>query len=181
MFGRKLILFACVVTSVLTSSVLAGCVASNEEVSMTRVRSYSSAEEMGKDSNLVAVVEIKGARVERDVDEVTDFTLLEAQVVKIKGNSSGGTVIIRQLGSDRQTPPVPLMKRGEKYLVFLTLSGLPGELGKQYYITGANAGLYRQESAQVSKDASKFERVVTATADRLPSSVGLEVLDLPVK
>jgi hypothetical protein len=76
----------------------------------------------------------------------------------------GATIEIRQYGSaTTQTTAGPLLVPGEKYLLFINLSGLDGSAASQFYVTGSDAGIYRETGVP-----SEFERVSKEAGDVLP-------------
>lgn len=144
---------------------------------MSRVRLYSSVAELAADSRLVIEGTVTGQSVAADVDAMTDFTLSEVKVVRsMRGADrvvAGDSVVVRQLGSDKQHPPVPILVSGHVYLLYLTPSGLEGSLSSQYYVTGANAGIYvEQPTGQAKNGAAKtFAQVQRQPGETLPSDL----------
>lgn len=136
---------------------------------MTRVRGYKSVKELKDDSDVVAIVTVGASRVARDVDDVTDFTLSECRVSRhIKGKASrDASLIVRQLGSSGQATPVPLLRENHQYLLFLTRSGLAAPLDEQFYVTGADAGIFSSSG----ESGAQFERVARNEVDTLPNLV----------
>jgi len=109
----------------------------------SRVRSYQSISDLAEDSELIAVGTVTNRWTAADIDD-TKFTLSRFEITEVlKGDSTvGETVTIRQYGDPGRWEPVLLLQQGKDYLVYLTASGLDGELASQFYITGGNAGLY---------------------------------------
>lgn len=134
---------------------------------LSRVRLYSNVAELAADSKLVIEGTATGHSVADDIDSTTDFTLSEVKIVKLLRGANnikvGNLIVVRQMGSGKQTPPVPILIPGQVYLLYLTPSGLHGPLSSHYYITGANAGIYRKPStgpaAAVSGTATQFSQV----------------------
>lgn len=121
----------------------------------SRVRFYDSLKAITKDSTLVVVGTAGPQTVADDLNTGVDFTRTEfgvSKVLKHKGElPQNNSIIVRQDGSNipaqenaaSQSPSTPLLESGKTYMLFLTVAtGLPGELASQYYVTGANAGLY---------------------------------------
>lgn len=80
----------------------------------------------------------------RDIDDITDFTLLDVKVSQtLKGTVNSGSIIVRQTGSAEQGSAETLLQTGDVVMLFLTPTDLPGEQSSQYYVTGATAGVYR--------------------------------------
>lgn len=146
---------------------------------MSRVRLYSNVAELAADSKLVVEGTATGQSVADDVDPTTDFTLSEVTIVKVLRGANnikvGNSIVVRQMGSGKQTPPVPILVPGQVYLLYLTPSGLDGPLSSQYYITGANAGIYVQPSTglapAVAGTATQFSQVQRQTGENLPASL----------
>mgnify|MGYP000882853691 FL=1 len=121
---------------------LTGCVSVTTGGETSRVRLYGSVSEMVEDSALVVTGRVVETRTVQDIDEHTDFTLSTVEVSESNKAKAGDLITVRQFGSDEQAPLVPLLVTGQDYLLFLTSSGLKGELGSHYYVTGSNAGIY---------------------------------------
>lgn len=146
---------------------------------MSRVRLYSNVAELAADSKLVVEGTATGQFVADDVDPTTDFTLSKMKIVKVLRGADtinvGNSIVVRQMGSDKQTPPVPILVPGQVYLLYLTPSGLDGALSSQYYITGANAGIYVQPSTGLAPAAAgtetQFAQVQRENGENLPASL----------
>jgi hypothetical protein len=108
---------------------------------------------------------VSAQRVVRDVDDSTDFTLSTVIVDRALQGKPASTVVVRQVGSKAQQAPAALMRTGSTYLLYLTDSGLKGDLASQYYVTGGDAGLYGDPSAAGAGPGSR-----AATAETPPSS-----------
>ena len=167
---------------------LAGCGAtsSSGESDISRVRLYPSAKALAADSSLVIVGFVSAQRVADDITPDFDFTISTIdvrEVVKKKGKTkvqAGSTVEVRQDGSGDQPPSAILLKPGTPYLLFLTDSGLDGELATQFYVTGANAGLYSAESSNArvkNWDDVDFKQVDKESKEELPAVISPD--DLP--
>lgn len=156
------------------------------DASQSRVRIYESMVELEDDSPLIITGEISRTSVIRDIDDITDFTLLDVKVSQtLKGTVNSGSIIVRQTGSAEQGSAEPLLQTGDVVMLFLTPTDLPGEQSSQYYVTGATAGVYRvtddtQQSWNVlrsqhgnASDAWQpvFERVNVDSGDELPSEL----------
>ena len=147
------------------------------DASQSRVRIYES---------MIITGEISRTSVIRDIDDITDFTLLDVKVSQtLKGTVNSGSIIVRQTGSAEQGSAETLLQTGDVVMLFLTPTDLPGEQSSQYYVTGATAGVYRvtddtQQSWNVlrsqhgnASDAWQpvFERVNVDSGDELPSEL----------
>ena len=156
------------------------------DASQSRVRIYESMVELEDDSPLIITGEISRTSVIRDIDDITDFTLLDVKVSQtLKGTVNSGSIIVRQTGSAEQGGAETLLQTGDVVMLFLTPTDLPGEQSSQYYVTGATAGVYRvtddtQQSWNVlrsqhgnASDAWQpvFERVNVDSGDELPSEL----------
>lgn len=156
------------------------------DASQSRVRIYESMVELEDDSPLIITGEISRTSVIRDIDDITDFTLLDVKVSQtLKGTVNSGSIIVRQTGSAEQGSAEALLQTGDVVMLFLTPTDLPGEQSSQYYVTGATAGVYRvtddtQQSWNVlrsqhgnASDAWQpvFERVNVDSGDELPSEL----------
>ena len=156
------------------------------DASQSRVRIYESMVELEDDSPLIITGEISRTSVIRDIDDITDFTLLDVKVSQtLKGTVNSGSIIVRQTGSAEQGSAATLLQTGDVVMLFLTPTDLPGEQSSQYYVTGATAGVYRvtddtQQSWNVlrsqhgnASDAWQpvFERVNVDSGDELPSEL----------
>jgi len=60
----------------------------------------------------------------------------------------------------------PRLVRGGQYALFLTPTMLSGEAASQYYVTGAEAGIY-------VRDGDVFRRVATDSGDTLPDTLDI--------
>lgn len=173
-----------VVAAMLLSAALSGCsmntAGEDGEAHSSRVKLYPSIESLAGDSAAVVVGTVREQRVAADIDKTTDFTLSTIEVSNVqKANEPvvpGEKLIVRQLGSQKQTAPGALMEVGTTYLLYLTPSGLDGELGTQFYITGANAGLYQAAEAQRRTNyapSDVFKQVEKQDGESLPEQVTL--------
>lgn len=139
---------------------LASCSGTSAEGHLSREKIYPDVSAMAKDSDLIVIGTVVANRVAADVDGVTDFTLATVRVDEVIGSrktAPGLSVVVRQTGSARQAAVVPLLVEGKSYLLYLTLSGLPGELSTQFYVTGANAGVYIGDGGDVYQQVQKQE------------------------
>ncbi|GAA1326317.1 hypothetical protein ACFSWE_16585 [Leucobacter albus] len=136
----------------LSTALVSGCTQQRANSSFDREQIYASAIEMREDSDLVAIGTVNQIREAQDIEgSDTIITISEVDMKEVvkwddKVDSRIGDVIeVRQFGSKDSgsaAPPVTLLEAGKTYLLFLTSSGLGGELAAQYYVTGASAGLY---------------------------------------
>ncbi|MGW9113562.1 hypothetical protein [Microbacterium sp. NPDC055683] len=141
---------------------------------------YESVQALADDSVVVAVVHVISQESANDIEEdkTAEFTLSTVvidKVVKSDGPTVGSEIIVRQDGGTQQASPTELVKVGDTYLLYLTASGLEGDLASQYYVTGANAGIYAASQDTAGRGTSQvFEQVVAETGEDLPAQITLE-------
>jgi len=148
--------------------------------SLSRVKYYNSTKAMADDSAVIVIGTPQSETVAADIDGILDFTLTSFVVDKVvKGHQTvkvHDVIIVRQIGArpgsetNAETPQValvPLLDIGTRYLLYLTPSGLPGDLASQYYVTGADAGIY---VASTAHGLGGFNRA-NHDADILPDSL----------
>lgn len=146
---------------------------------MSRVQLFGSLDELSDASALVVIGSVVDQTVARDIDELTVFTISTVQIddlVKSDGMRQVGEAIqVRQLGGEDQAAPTPVLSSEGEYLLYLTPSGLAAPLDTQFYVTGANAGMYvsSRDSARGSVDSTEFVQVDAEPGEQLPSSVDL--------
>lgn len=96
------------------------------DASQSRVRIYESMVELEDDSPLIITGEISRTSVIRDIDDITDFTLLDVKVSQtLKGTVNSGSIIVRQTGSAEQGSAETLLQTGDVVMLFLTPTDLP--------------------------------------------------------
>lgn len=90
------------------------------DASQSRVRIYESMVELEDDSPLIITGEISRTSVIRDIDDITDFTLLDVKVSQtLKGTVNSGSIIVRQTGSAEQGSAETLLQTGDVVMLFL--------------------------------------------------------------
>ena len=153
---------------------------------ISRVKMYDSVKAITDDSDLVIVGTVADQRVVQDIDDETDFTLSTVKVITTKkGDAGDETVVVRQTGSTKNQTAGAMMKTGSTYLLFLVHSGLSGDLASQYYVTGADAGIYlasattkakAQTGTATEQDISgeTFNRVNSDSGDNLPATLTVD-------
>jgi hypothetical protein len=138
---------------------------------------YPDTKALAADSSLIVIGAIASQQVAADITPDLDFTLSTMTVERVlkgyKGLAPGAQIIVRQVGSETQPPPAPLLSIGSSYLLYLTRSGLPGDLGQQFYVTGGNAGLYSAGGASVSRRAAAdlFQQMAPEPGEHLPTEI----------
>lgn len=150
----------------------------------SRTKLFSSLEELAEDSPLIVTGAISNTRVDNDVDGQSHVTLHDVDVINVlKGDvRTGDCIVLRQSGSDDPS----ILEDGETAMLFLLPSGLPGDLGEQYFPKGVYAGIYMLSDASQrsllrqsatngdeSADDVDFSRLITGTGDSLPDNVSL--------
>ena len=172
-----------VVAAAVACAVLAGCAGAGASAttgggsSGSRHHLYGSVAEMLDDSDLVlsgtagaqrVVAESPGSALASTLTDLAVDDVVRAG----DGTTAGSTVVVRQVttapGWTSSEPDAPLLP-GERYLLFLVRSGLPGDAAAQLYPVGAVAGIYRD-------DGDGFVRLVPGSGDTLPLSVTAEAL-----
>jgi hypothetical protein len=146
----------------------------------SRARLYNSIKELSSDSRLVVYGTAGPHEEVADLSPDVDFTLttvtIEAPIKPSANKMEGQQIIVRQMGSSRQPTEIPKLVEGETYLLFLTASGLDGDLASQYYITGATAGMYEAAGPVDIKNRSTlrstpFSKVPSDDGDKLPEMI----------
>ena len=153
---------------------------------ISRVKMYDSVKAITDDSDLVVVGTVADQKVVQDIDNETDFTLSTVKVITTKkGDAGDETVVVRQTGSTKNQTAGAMMETGSTYLLFLVHSGLAGDLASQYYVTGADAGIYlapatakakAQTGTATEQDISgeTFNRVNSDSGDNLPATLTVD-------
>mgnify|MGYP001048322345 CR=1 FL=1 len=180
---RSARLLALITVLALAPGLLSACTSpsSNQDgASMSRVQHYASLDELSDASAVVVVGSVVDQTVARDIDELTEFTISTVQideVVKSDGtHQAGDTIQVRQLGGGEQAAPTPVLSTESKYLLYLTPSGLAAPLDSQFYVTGANAGVYASAgaSARGTEVTSEFLQVDAEPGEQLPSVIEVD-------
>lgn len=164
-------------TMVMVSACSSGSVGSRHEIydSLSALIADSTAvvEVQVEDRNSVAAREDSSAYTAATVVVVTVMQPRDlSQTVDVPSRLEvGSTVVIRQMGTPGTHADTPYLEPGNRYLVFLTPTGVPNAAAKEFYITGANAGIYRADA-----DADGFVRS-SHDEDRLPELLTLKDLE----
>lgn len=170
---------ALVAVSVAVGGALAGCGGASQTSgsSGSRHRVYESLDAMVDDSDLVLVGTAGDQRVVSDGEgSAMTSTLTDLAVDDVlradDATSAGSTTTVRQVttakGWTSSEPDSPL-RPGERYLLFLNHSGLPGRAATDLFPVGVVAGIYRAEG-----DA--FTRIAPDSGDDLPLTLTAEQL-----
>ncbi|KAB7789847.1 hypothetical protein [Bifidobacterium leontopitheci] len=137
----------------------------------SRAKLYDSLKALAADSDLIVAGRVSGVKT---VPDSEDVSLLSVDVTRgIKGASGVGYVTVRQEGFCGQERGKALAK-GDTVLLFLDASGLSGNLASQYYVTGADAGVYQAADVKGSADGLTFDRVNKDSGDTLPASLTVD-------
>lgn len=178
MRSRKVLGLAAATIAVV--ALLGGCASTTSGSSMSRVHLYSSVEELAADSAVVLVGSVVEQTVAQDIEPTTDFTVSTVQISEViqsdRDLAVGGTVRVRQIGSEEQPPSTPIFTPGSTYLLYLTSSGLAAPLDSQFYVTGANAGAYLApaDQARSAQGSETFTQVDPEPGENLPTSISLD-------
>lgn len=168
-----------VLVAVAAAGLLVGCGGSRgtNGSSGSRVQIYESLDAMVDDSDLVLVGTAGDQRVVSDgegsamTSTLTGLTI-EDVVRADDATSAGSTATVRQVttakGWTSSEPESPL-RPGERYLLFLNHSGLPGEASADLFPVGVVAGIYRA-------DGDAFTRIAPDSGDDLPMTLTAEHL-----
>ncbi len=164
--------------AVIAAAGLAGCTSATASHSdASRVRFYSSVQELAADSTAIVSGTVTAQNTATDIDPTTVFTISTVTVKdapKGSGLTPGSTVEVRQFGDSNQVGPAPLLTQGTDYLLYLTASGLSGPLASQYYVTGGTAGVYEAStSPQAHSSETTFSQVQPDAGDTLPATVNI--------
>jgi hypothetical protein len=128
---------------------------------------YDSIDALAADSSAIVVGAVALQRTEGD-STISSFVVetsptnpqLGANIDGGAGSIEPGDVIeVRQMTD-------PRLVRGGQYALFLTPTMLSGEAASQYYVTGAEAGIY-------VRDGDVFRRVATDSGDTLPDTLDI--------
>ncbi|WHS50227.1 hypothetical protein QM007_09975 [Rothia sp. SD9660Na] len=145
----------------------------------SRVSIYESEIEIEQDSDTVAVVELNRSFQVQDIPNIDEtFIIHECNVLNyIKGRGPQKIRVRQFIEMESES----LLNQGNKYLLYLTYSGLNPPLEKDYYITGVTAGIYREipfeENGSLAQDNKiMFVRNIV-TEDNLPGEIQIENLN----
>ena len=145
---------------------LTGCASASS--SGSRAVLYDSIDALAADSSAIVV----GTVSEQQTDGDTTISSIEVENAptnpQLGANvedetetvvAVGDVVVVRQ-------DSAPMLTPGDQYMLFLTPSMLEGDAASQYFITGAEAGLY-------VRDGEEFRRVVGDSGDELPETISV--------
>ena len=110
---------------------------------------FSSLEELYESADVVVAGEVAGSESATPDGLLQTCSTVRVKTV-LKGETTGKTVLVRE----EMTGSVPVLKEGQKVLLFLVETGLPDTEG-EYYIAGAfqgkfvcREGLYFQQATE---------------------------------
>jgi hypothetical protein len=132
---------------------LSGCVQSGS--SGSRHELYDSL-----DSLVAATEVIVTGTVTEQVGSGTTISTVEVGEALLPLGFATTTITVRELGP-------PLLAVGDEYLLFLVPTELQGVSADEYFVTGAQAGIYRA-------DGDDWVRALTDTGDTLPERIALD-------
>lgn len=159
----------------LSAIALTGC--SSPHSAGSRVELYDSVPALAADSSIV-----QDQKTANDIPGGSEFTLSTVEVsATAKTDAShpaGSTVVVRQHGSAGNPGPGAMLEQGETYLLYLSPSGLDGDLASQFSVTGGTAGVYETKQNTAARNAAVTESTVFTKApsdegDDLPASLTL--------
>jgi len=150
--------------ALLVAASLAGCTTSS---SGSRAKLYDSTDALVLDSTDIVVGTVQGSGVDGDA------TVATVEVENTPTNPSlgsnvdadAGTIDVGDVIEVRQQTD-PKLSTGAQYLLYLTPTMLSGVDAAQYYITGAEAGMY-------VRDGDVFRRVALDSGDTLPETISI--------
>jgi hypothetical protein len=161
---------------------LTGCSSSHAEGS--RVELYDSVPDLAADSSIVVSGTVQQQKTATDIPGSDEFTLstvvIDATAKTDSDHPSGSSVVVRQHGNRDTEGPGPLLEQGKTYLLYLTPSGLDGDLASQFYVTGGTAGIYETQQNAAARSAggvaedTEFTKAPSDEGDKLPAELTLE-------
>jgi len=164
----------------LSAIALTGC--SSPHSAGSRVELYDSVPALAADSSIVLSGIVQDQKTANDIPGGSEFTLSTVEVsATAKTDAShpaGSTVVVRQHGSEGNPGPGAMLEQGETYLLYLSPSGLDGDLASQFSVTGGTAGVYETKQNTAARNAAVTESTVFTKApsdegDDLPASLTL--------
>ncbi|MFJ2370624.1 hypothetical protein [Microbacterium sp. NPDC087665] len=171
------------------SLVVSGCATSTTGIEGSRHTLYPDVTSLAADSSAVVDVVVESQEV---VQAEIPYTLSTVTVVEpfqpkaLAANldaaapvAAAETLVIRQLGSTEEvTVPAPLLKVGERYLLFVTATMMEGEASSQFYVTGVSAGIYESEIVGEARagEVGTYTRVDPESGDTLPATLSASEL-----
>ncbi len=143
---------------------LAGCTTAS---SGSRATLYDSNDAMALDSTDIVVGTVQSESVDGDA------TVATVVVENTPGNPSLGSNVDAEASTIQVGDEIEVRQQideklstGTQYLLYLTPTMLPGDAAGQYYITGAEAGMY-------VRDGDVFRRVITDSGDTLSETISI--------
>jgi hypothetical protein len=161
---------------------IAGCSGSGAHGS--RAELYDSVSGLASDSTVVLAGTVEEQNVVQDIPDGGDFTLSTVTVAETAKadteHPAGSTLVVRQHGTEGEPGPAGLLEKGKTYLLYLTPSGLDGDLASQFYVTGGSAGIYVTEQNEAARSAggvvegTEFTKQQSDEGDQLPEQLTLD-------
>lgn len=164
-----------VVLTLITAALICALTGCSSSASGSRANLYESIDDLAGDSTAIVIGTVTSQRQDDDAI-ISTFEVSNAPTnpqlgANVEGADSllvaGDTVEVRQMDSGAaSSAAAPLLESDQEYLLFLTPSMLAGDAATQFYVTGAEAGLY-------IRDGDEFRRVMTDTGDILPETISI--------
>jgi hypothetical protein len=179
--NRTNITAAAVTLVALAAVSLSGCAASDSGGS--RAELYDSVTSLAGDSSIVLAGTVQDQRTASDIPGSGEFTLstvvVSATAKTDADHPAGSTVVVRQQGTANNPGPGAMLTEGTTYLLYLTPSGLDGDLASHFSVTGGTAGIYAAEQDPTARgtggvtDSTEFTKAPSDEGDDLPAQLTL--------
>jgi len=162
-----------ILSIVLVGSVLflTGCSPANENTltEVSRVRSFNSAEELRASSDLIVVGKVVDQKIVNDLAPESPITVSTFAVQGVTLGTPTKTLRVRQFQVVVDGQESYLLEIGKSYLLYLTSTGLKGAMGRDYYVTGVDSGIYEENGTTAA--GRKYVRKSHLPGDKLPETV----------
>lgn len=143
------------------------------DIASTRAVEYTSADQLVGDSDTIIEGVVVSASESIDAGIPSTDLVIKVEEAHRGGESISSEIIVTQHGNERYLPEHPLLREGERYLLFLQLSETSPSSSKVYfYVTGVWAGIYSFEGDVYARTWSELDRLPeTFTASSVRSLV----------
>jgi hypothetical protein len=149
---------------ILLLAALGGC-ASTSHSEGSRAELYASIEQLTADSTVVVVATATSeVETSKEPQVLTGTHVVVEQPLTPNGLPSDSptlevseTVTVWQLGDATSAGPLPLMREGDRYLLFLVATGLDNLPG--YFITGSSAGYWRENGQGFARPVDEGDQL----------------------
>jgi hypothetical protein len=134
------------------------------------------------DSSIVLAGTVQDQEIASDMPGGGEFTLstvgISATAKTDANHPDGSTVVVRQHGTAGDPGPGSLLTEGRTYLLYLTPSGMDGDLASQFSVTGGTAGIYAKHRSAVRSpttvvESTEFTGTSSDEGDHLPAQLTL--------